>query len=432
MINFDQLGLAKSVARGVKSAGYEKPTPIQATAIPIALEGRDLIGCAQTGTGKTAAFVLPLLNKLVLNKPETRRPSLRALIVVPTRELALQVEEAIGTYSRHTSIRSLAVFGGTGMYQQTKILRKGVDIVVATPGRLLDHMERRNVRLANVEMLILDEADRMLDMGFIPDIRKVVAATPNTRQTMFFSATMPKAVKELASSILKNPEYIEMGQRTNPAKTVNQRVCAVLQENKMELLAHILDTEPVENVIIFSRTKHRADRIARKLSRKGFATAVLHSNRTQPQREHALKGFKSGKYQIMVATNIAARGIDVDSISHVINYDTPEQPEEYIHRIGRTGRAETKGDAITFVGEGEISYQKDIERHIGSKLEYMDCDGLTEMKGHPITIPSSGGGNRGKKRFSGKSNGGRQFRGRNGKPGGAKKRRSNNTSSKFA
>ncbi len=254
---------------------------------------------------------------------------------------------------------------------------------------------------------------------------------------MFFSATMPQAVKKLASSILSNPEFIEVGERRSPAKTVKQRVCAVKQENKMELLTHLLRSEPIENVIVFSRTKHRADRIARRLSKSGFSTAVLHSNRTQGQREHAIKGFRRGKYQIMVATNIAARGIDIDNISHVINYDTPEQPEEYIHRIGRTGRAETHGDAITFVGEGEISYQKSIERHANTRLKHFEVEGITEMRGHPITIePKSVRGGGKKKRYGGKpknsGGSGRPFRGRKGGSGQGRKKKSNNVSPKFA
>ena len=466
MTSFKTLGLTKSVFRGVQAAGYTQPTPIQAAAIPLALSGRDIIGCAQTGTGKTAAFVLPVLDALSRHKghghkesdqqnksrhehprgrndrrhrgrntkrKDTWRP-VRALIVVPTRELALQVDESIRMYGRYTGLRSLAVFGGTGIQPQIQQLRRGVDIIVATPGRLMDHMDRKTVRLSSVTALVLDEADRMLDMGFIPDIRKIVAALPSERHTMLFSATMPPAVRKLADELLQDAEYMEMGKRRNPAKTVKQRKCAVLQENKMQLLTHILDDHPVENVIVFSRTKHRADRIARKLSRKGFATAVLHSNRTQAQRQKALKGFRAGKYQIMIATNIAARGIDVDNISHVINYDTPEKPEEYIHRIGRTGRAETTGDAITFVGEGEITYLKDIERHIGKKLKRMECDGITEMEGHPITIEQGSGRKKGAGSYRKSRRGGpRSYNKRKGKPGGrSKSSRQNNVSPKFS
>lgn len=426
MTSFKTLGLAESVVNGALSAGYDTPTPIQANAIPIALDGHDLIGCAQTGTGKTAAFVLPMLDALVRGKGQERYRAVRALVVVPTRELALQVEEATRIYGRHTRLKSLAVFGGVGIQPQTQKLRRGVDIIVATPGRLLDHMDRGNIDLSEIEMLILDEADRMLDMGFIHDIRKIVAASPKNRQTMFFSATMPSAVQELANSILHQPKYIEMGHRRNPAESVMQQVCSVKQENKMDLLVHVLETASVENVIVFSRTKHRADRIARKLVRMGFSTAVLHSNRSQAQREKALNGFKSGKFQILVATNIAARGIDVDSVSHVINYDTPQQAEDYIHRIGRTGRAEATGDAITFVGEGELPYLKDIERHTGKRLDRLEVDGITEMQGHPITMGSSGGSSNGK-RSSGKSRNGRSRNG-NSRNGAPNHRKSNNAS----
>ena len=377
MTSFDKLGLTESVLQGVRSAGYDTPTPIQAAAIPVARRGHDLIGCAQTGTGKTAAFVLPMLDRMVHRHAGDRRRAVRSLTIVPTRELALQVETAVRTYGRHTSLRSLAVFGGVGIHPQMHKLRRGIDMLVATPGRLLDLMDRGTVDLSSVEVLILDEADRMLDMGFIRDIRKIVAAIPRERQTMLFSATMPREVRTLANRILQEPEYLEMGERRNPAATVAQHVCAVKQAQKTALLAHILDNEPVENVIVFARTKHRADRVARQLKRSGFSTTVLHSNRSQSQRERALDGFRTGRFRVLVATNIAARGIDVDSITHVINYDTPRQAEDYIHRIGRTGRAAATGDAITFVGEEELPYLRAIERHTGKRLERLEYDGLT-------------------------------------------------------
>ena len=424
MTSFKTLGLAESVVNGALSAGYDTPTPIQSNAIPIALDGHDLIGCAQTGTGKTAAFVLPMLDAMVRENGSGRNRSIRALVVVPTRELALQVEEATRIYGRHTRLRSIAVFGGVGIQPQTQKLRRGVDIVVATPGRLLDHMDRGNIDLSEIEMLVLDEADRMLDMGFIHDIRKIVAASPRDRQTMFFSATMPSAVQELANSILHNPKYIEMGQRRNPAESVMQQVCSVKQADKMNLLVYVLETEAIENVIVFSRTKHRADRIARKLVRKGFSTTVLHSNRSQSQREKALNGFKAGRFQILVATNIAARGIDVDSVSHVINYDTPQQAEDYIHRIGRTGRADATGDAITFVGEGELPYLKDIERHTGKRLDRLEVEGLTVSPGDPAMMVAA---NSKGTRSSGKSRNGRSRNG-NRRNGTSSTRKSSNAS----
>ncbi|MEM1097023.1 MAG: DEAD/DEAH box helicase, partial [Bacteroidota bacterium] len=323
MSDFKALGLKGNTLKGVSRAGYTTPSPIQAAAIPLAVEGRDLIGCAQTGTGKTAAFVLPMLHRLYeMPRPKRGRP-VRALVVVPTRELALQVEKATRSYGQFTPFLSLAVFGGTSIDRQIRTLRRGVDIVVATPGRLLDLMDRGAISLSKVGVFILDEADRMFDMGFIKDIRKIAAAVPKQRQTLLFSATMPKAIQELAQSIQTEPEYIQVGQRRNPAKTVDQSVCRVLPNEKIGLLCHVLETEDVDSVIVFSRTKYRADRIVRKLTKKGFSATVMHSNRSQKQREKALAGFRSGRFKVLVATDVAARGIDVDSISHVINYDTP-------------------------------------------------------------------------------------------------------------
>jgi ATP-dependent RNA helicase RhlE len=379
MITFKTLGLSNETLRGIVAAGYSNPTPIQAAAIPVATSGQDLIGCAQTGTGKTAAFVLPLLDRLSANPHSTRgKRHVRALVVTPTRELALQVKEAISTYGRFTPHRSTAIYGGVGMSPQVQALRRGKDIIVATPGRLLDHINRGNIDLSYIEVLVLDEADRMLDMGFIHDIRKIVALTPRKRQTLLFSATMSNEIQTLTRSILTpDAAIVKVGEQRNPAETVAQHAYPVAQHRKMDLLLHVLDKEPVQNVLVFSRTKVRADRITKRLSQKGFAVTALHSNKSQNQRQNALDGFKRGKFQIMVATDIAARGIDVDTISHVINYDTPNQAEDYIHRIGRTGRAETSGDAITFVTQEEKSYLRNIERHTGQRLnrkEYEDFD----------------------------------------------------------
>ena len=368
MITFKSLGLSGKTLQGVLAAGYTKPTPIQTQAIPVARAGRDLIGCAQTGTGKTAAFVLPLLERLSAQERRNGSCRVRALVVTPTRELASQVEKAIRTYSTFTRLRSLAIFGGVGIQPQLKQLRRGVDVVVATPGRLLDHLDRGSLDLSRIEVLVLDEADRMLDMGFIHDVRKIVAAIPARRQTLLFSATMPKSVQALANTILRNPAFVEVGARRNPAETVMQQVCSVASHQKMDLLYHVLDTEPVDNVLVFSRTKHRANRITRKLSKRGFAATVIHSNRTQGQRQRALGGFRNGTFKILVATDIAARGLDVDGISHVINFNTPNQAEDYIHRIGRTGRAQASGHAITFVAKEEERYLRDIERHTGQRL----------------------------------------------------------------
>jgi ATP-dependent RNA helicase RhlE len=390
MITFKQLGLSEKILRGVVDAGYSTPTPIQEQAIPIAAAGRDIIGCAQTGTGKTAAFVLPMLDRLISHRPSGGSRAVRALVVTPTRELAIQVEDAVRTYGKGTGIRSLSIYGGVGIGPQFSGLRRGVDIVVATPGRLLDHLDRGSIDLSRVEILVLDEADRMLDMGFIRDIRKIVKAVPNKRQTLLFSATMPREVQELANSILDQPEFISIGERTNPAETVMQQVCAVSQERKMDLLFHVLDTEPVQNALIFSRTKHRADRIMKKLNQMGYSVTVMHSNRSQGQRQKALEGFRTGRFNIMVATDIAARGIDVDGITHVINFDTPNVAEDYIHRIGRTGRAEATGDAITFVSRDEEAYLHQIERHTGQRLERKVYDGFDSGSNF-----SSNGGSRG-------------------------------------
>ncbi len=368
MITFQSLGLSEKILQGILEVGYTTPTPVQIATIPVGKAGRDVIGCAQTGTGKTAAFVLPLLDRLAENRQQSRTRPVRALIVTPTRELALQVEESVRTYGRFTGFRSLAVFGGVPMGPQLHGLRRGADIVVATPGRLLDHLDRGTLDLSQIEILVLDEADRMLDMGFINDIKKIIAVVPRKRQTLLFSATMPDSVLALGRSILTNPEFVEVGERRNPAESVIQQVCAVAQDRKMELLLHVLQNEEVDNVLVFSRTKHRADRIAKKLTQQGFSAAVMHSNRSQGQRQRALDGFKNGRFRILVATDIAARGIDVDSISHVINYDTPNQAEDYIHRIGRTGRAQESGEAITFVAREEEAYLKAIEKHTGQRL----------------------------------------------------------------
>ena len=408
MMTFNALGLSGETLKGVLAAGYASPTPIQTAAIPVACSGRDLIGCAQTGTGKTAAFVLPMLQRLSeAPRPRNRRP-IRALVVTPTRELALQVETAIRTYGTFTRFRSIAIFGGVGLRPQIQKLRRGVDIVVATPGRLLDHMSRGHIKLSQVEILVLDEADRMFDMGFINDIRKIVAQTPKSRQTLLFSATMPKAIQALTRSIQTDPAFIEIGERRNPAETVIQQVCRVASEAKMDLLYHVLQTEPAETVLVFSRTKHRADRIARKLSKQGFSATVMHSNRSQGQRQRALEGFKNGTYQILVATDIAARGIDVEGISHVINYDTPNHAEDYIHRIGRTGRAEASGQAITFVTPDEERYLRAIERHTGQRLTRKVYEGF-EGGAAVVDVPRA---------QSGQADTNRQGNGHRSRPGG--------------
>ena len=419
MTTFNSLGLSASILRGVVDAGYTTPTPIQAAAIPTALSGRDLTGCAQTGTGKTAAFVLPMLDRLAANPSTAKRRPVRALVVAPTRELALQVEAAVRTYGKFTGLRSVAIFGGVGMGPQLQALQRGVDIVSATPGRLLDHIGRGTLDLSRVEVLVLDEADRMFDMGFIKDVRKIVAKLPHDRQTLLFSATMPKAIQDLAASIQRKPEFVEVGQRRNPAESVTQYIYPVAQTQKMDLLLHVLKTETVENVLVFSRTKHRANRITRKLEQRGFAAAAIHSNRSQNQRQRALADFKRGDVKVLVATDIAARGIDVDGISHVVNFDTPNMAEDYIHRIGRTGRADATGDAFTFVSADEEDYLRNIEKHTGRRFERSTYDDFDyTARGEATSPPARGGRGNGSSR-----NGGRPKSQGSGRPKSQQRRR---------
>jgi ATP-dependent RNA helicase RhlE len=367
---FDKLGLSPKVIDGVRAAGYTDPTPIQLRAIPKILEGRDLIGSAQTGTGKTAAFALPIISKL------NQRGAVRALVLEPTRELAAQVETAIHDYARFTNLRTVVLFGGTGYGRQDQSLRQGADIVVATPGRLLDQINRGMLRLNQIEILVLDEADRMLDMGFLPDVRRVIERCPRSRQTMLFSATIPPEIEQLCNWALRNPETIEIGQRRSPAETVTHALYPVDVEQKQELLEELLRRTDYDQVLIFCRTKHGADRVARKLQQQGHTLAVLHSNRTQRERERALSGFRDGRYEVMVATDIAARGIDVEQISHVINFDVPHHPEDYVHRIGRTGRAQSIGDAFTIMTGEDVQEIAAIERFIGKKIPRVKLEGF--------------------------------------------------------
>ena len=367
---FTKLGLSPKVLEGVRAAGYAEPTAIQLRAIPLILEGRDLIGSAQTGTGKTAAFALPLLSKL------GQRGRLRALVLEPTRELAAQVETAIRDYGRFTNLRTVVLYGGTGYGRQDQALRQGADIAVATPGRLLDQLQRRMLKLDQIELLVLDEADRMLDMGFMPDVRKIVDRCPRTRQTMLFSATIPPELEQLCKWALRNPETIEIGQRRSPAETVTHALYPVDVAQKQELLEELLRRTDYDQVLIFCRTKNGADRVARKLQQAGHAVAVLHSSRTQRERENALSGFRNGRYEVMVATDIAARGIDVEQISHVINYDVPHHPEDYVHRIGRTGRAQSVGDAFTIMTAEDLQDVASIEHFIGQKIPRVKLEGF--------------------------------------------------------
>jgi ATP-dependent RNA helicase RhlE len=382
---FSKLGLTDQLVQGILATGYTAPTEIQSRAIPLALQGKDLIGCAQTGTGKTAAFVLPLLNRLSTPQHSHRR-HVRALILTPTRELAQQVEDFITGYGRFTNLQSLSIYGGVNMGNQLKHLSRGVDIVIATPGRLLDHMQRRSIDLSKVEVLVLDEADRMFDMGFINDVRKIIAKVPTDRQTLLFSATMSKEVRALTATIQKHPELIEIGERRKPVETVTQHFYSIPQDQKMDLLFHILGTTDMDSVLVFSRTKHGADKISHRLERKGLKAVAIHSNRTQSQRDSALAGFKQGHFKVLVATDIAARGIDVEGISHVINYDTPTFAEDYIHRIGRTGRATLKGDALTFVSREEQKHLKKIEHFVEKRYDLKRYPGFDYAKKPEVPV----------------------------------------------
>ena len=360
---FSKLGLSPATLEGVRAAGYITPTPIQLRGIPLVLAGRDIIGSAQTGTGKTAAFALPILSKLGLHAPGPR-----ALILEPTRELAAQVETAFRDFARFTNLKTAVVYGGVGYGRQLDDLRAGTDVLAATPGRLLDHLERGTVRLDKVQFLVLDEADRMLDMGFLPDVRRIVDRCPRQRHTSLFSATIPPQIETLIQWGMKNPETIQIGARRTPAETVKHVIYPVSDSQKSDLVLELLKRVDFNSVLIFCRTKHGADRVAGMLKRNNHAVAVLHSNRTQREREQALQGFRSGKFEVLVATDIAARGLDIADVSHVINYDVPQHPEDYIHRIGRTGRAEASGDAFTIMTAEDASHVFAIERFISQKI----------------------------------------------------------------
>jgi ATP-dependent RNA helicase RhlE len=368
-VNFTQFNLDSRLMQGIKKAGYEAATPIQEAAIPAALRGRDLIGTAQTGTGKTAAFVLPILNKL-LDGP---RNVTRALIVTPTRELAEQIHEVIRDLATGTRLRSVTIYGGVGAGPQIQALKSGAEILVACPGRLLDLMNQRFARLDHVEILVLDEADRMFDMGFLPDIRKIIKAVPAQRQTMLFSATFPPEIEQLASQTLKQPQRIAMG-LSRPAHTVTHALYPVPAHLKSALLLKLLEQTATESVLIFTRTRFRAQKLAHQIERAGYKVTSLHSDRTQGQRQAALKGFKAGHHRIMVATDIAARGLDVESISHVINFDMPDTADAYIHRIGRTGRAERTGDAFTLVTPEDNDMIRTLDRIMGQPIPRKTLD----------------------------------------------------------
>jgi ATP-dependent RNA helicase RhlE len=369
--SFEDLLLAPELLRAVVEAGYTSPTPIQMQAIPLILGGRDVIGLAQTGTGKTAAFTLPIAQRL-LNGPRRTR----TLVLTPTRELCQQVERSFSAYSRHTGLGVASVYGGVTMGPQERALRAGVDVVVATPGRLIDHLERGNVTLSDLEILVLDEADRMLDMGFAPQINRVVSAIPPYRQTLLFSATMPPEVEVLARKYMRRPQVVQVGRRSMAATTVQHAVYPVPRDRKSDLLIRLLNEPSMDSVLVFTKTKAGADRVVRHLERAGIPATALHADKRQAERDRALDDFKQGTIRVLVATDIAQRGLDISGISHVINYDVPSQVEDYVHRIGRTGRAAQSGDAYTFMAPDEIATVRLIERVIGQDIERVSVAGF--------------------------------------------------------
>jgi len=386
-MQFDSFKLDDRLAQGMRAAGYQQATPIQAAAIPLALEGHDLIGTAQTGTGKTAAFVLPILHHL-LSKPRTGNRQTRALIITPTRELADQIFGVVTTLGKQTGVRAATVFGGVGMFPQERALRQGVEIIIACPGRLLDHLQRGNANLSGVEYLVLDEADRMLDMGFLPPIREILKRVPAKRQTLLFSATFDPALQQLIVGNLRTPKRVAVD-TVAPAKTVAHALYPVAQHLKTNLLLGLLPSMKADSLLVFTRTKHRADRVAEKINRAGHAAAALHADKSQGQRKLTLDQFRSGRLRILVATDIAARGLDIVSLGHVVNFDVPDSATTYIHRIGRTGRAERSGDALTLVTPEDREAVRDIERILGTAIERKKLAGFNyDEPGMPVQQPA--------------------------------------------
>jgi ATP-dependent RNA helicase RhlE len=399
-LTFAQLNLAEPILRAVTEKGYEKPTPIQAQAIPVVMAGLDVMGGAQTGTGKTAAFTLPILHRMLKHantSPSPARHPVRALILAPTRELAIQIEDNIETYAKYSKLRSTVVFGGVDIKEQKEAVRAGVEILVATPGRLLDHIEQKNLALNAVEVLVLDEADRMLDMGFIPDIVRIIGMLPEKRQSLLFSATFSDEIKKLADRMLKSPHLIEVARRNTAAETVTQQIYKVHADDKRRLLGHIVTSQNLQQVLVFSRSKLDTARLARALERDGFTTSAIHGDKTQEERIKALEGFKNGDIRILVATDVAARGIDIDQLPTVVNYELPFVAEDYVHRIGRTGRAGASGTAISFVAPDDAKLLAEIEKLIKRKIEEMPMPDLSRYGDRygPRREPREGGEVRG-------------------------------------
>jgi ATP-dependent RNA helicase RhlE len=379
-MSFQDLKLIEPILRALKTEGYTTPTPIQQQAIPIVLQQKDLLGCAQTGTGKTAAFAIPILQLLYQDRLQHKeQKTIKAIILTPTRELAIQIDESFAAYGRHTGLKHLVIFGGVSQNPQVDALRRGVDILTATPGRLLDLMNQGFIKLDHIKMLVLDEADRMLDMGFVNDVKKVIAKVPAKRQTLFFSATMPKEIQQLADTILKNPEKVEVTPVSSTADTIQQTLYYVEKNNKKSLLIHLLGDKSIKTALVFTRTKHGADKVVKDLNRVGITAEAIHGNKSQNARQRALTNFKNRTTRVLIATDIAARGIDIDELTHVINYEIPNIPETYVHRIGRTGRAGADGIAFSFCDEEEIEYIRDIHKLIGKQIP------VTEAHPYPMS-----------------------------------------------
>ena len=371
-MTFSELNLLKNIQQSLTEEGYENPTPIQEQAIPIILEGTDLVGCAQTGTGKTAAFAIPIINTLHRIVGNTKRKLIRTLVVTPTRELAIQIDESFNTYGKYTNIRSMVIFGGVSQVPQVDQLKKGIDILIATPGRLLDLHKQGFIDLDHLHFLVLDEADQMLDMGFINDVKKIIKLTPDNRQTLLFSATMPIAIRELADTFLTKPKYVSVTPISSTAENVKQKVYFVGKEDKRKLLYHIIRNDKLDNILVFTRTKHGADNVVKALKKNGISAEAIHGDKSQNARQRVLEGFKNNEISVLVATDIAARGIDIESLPYVINFDLPNIPETYVHRIGRTGRAGNSGMAISFCAKDEKPYLQDIEKLIRLKVKIED------------------------------------------------------------
>ena len=396
-MTFDDLEIIEPIRKALRDEGYTRPTPIQEQSIPILLKGKDLLASAQTGTGKTAAFAIPIIQHLVQDQSRRRGPrTIKALIVTPTRELAIQIEESFTAYGRFTDVKNMVIFGGVKQGAQTQALRQGVDVLIATPGRLLDLMNQGFITLKHIEYFVLDEADRMLDMGFIHDIRKIIAKLPTKRQSLFFSATMPPDIVSLSRKILGNPEKVVVKPEQTTAERVEQAIYFVSKKSKSKLLTHLLQTEPIDSVLVFSRTKHGANKIVKTLGKAGINAEAIHGNKSQGARQRALGNFKSGDTNVLVATDIAARGIDVEELSYVINYDLPNVPETYVHRIGRTGRAGASGFAWSFCDGEERTYLRDIQKTIDQRIPVVDehpfpDDGAEDTPPRANSAPRSGG-----------------------------------------